>query len=170
MTKLVNYTCPKCNLELNASGSTIHNHLVYEIGKEFEEKGFKVIQEGKIPQEFRNAAWSEPDLFIINNQKLEKIIEIIVADPYENGDRSVESKGWKIKNYYNPSEIIMFEPVDYLNRTFLNEERKEHYKNVIGFEPNSYAEIEEYYSKKWKTKGLEIIFWNEENLENMTRL
>ena len=164
---MMKYFCPICNTELDTTGSNVHNHFVYELGIKFEKNGYSVIQEGKIPEEFRAANWCEPDLFILKKGKLEKIIEVIVADSYENGGRSVESKGWKIKNYYNPFEIIMFEPTNYLNSIFLNEEKKEQYKEIIGFEPNSYEEIEKYYSEKWKAKGLEIIFWNEDDLKEI---
>jgi len=159
---MVQYTCPVCEVSLKDEGSIIHDHLVYELSKKFQSEDYKIIQEGKIPPELWNGKWCEPDLFILQNSNLVKVVEVIVGDPYENGDRSVKEKGKKIGNYYNPSEIIIFEPTDYLDQARLPE-TKDFYKEILGYEPTSYTQIQRHYSKKWKGEGLDVVFWNEKN-------
>lgn len=62
--------------------------------------------------------WCELDLFVLHNSELVKVVEVVVGDPYEKGDRSVKEKAKKIKDYYNPPEIIVFEPTNYLDHAF----------------------------------------------------
>lgn len=109
------------------------------------------------------AGWCEPDLFILQDLKLVKVIEVIVLDPYENSENSVYSKCWKIHNYYNPPEIVVFEPTNYLDKVRLPETKNE-YKRKFGYEPKSYTQIQESYANKWKKNGLHVTFWNEANI------
>ena len=160
---MVKYTCPVCGVPLKAEGSILHNHLVYELSKKFQREGYKIIQEGKIPLELWKGRWCAPDLFILQDSNLVKVIEVIVGDPYENGDRSVKEKARKIKEYYKPPEIIMFEPINHLDQFSLLINR-DAYKKILGYEPKSYTQIEEYYAKKWKEEGLNVIFWNEKDI------
>ena len=157
------YNCVVCGEPLNRSN--IHNHYLLELARKFHEEGFKLIVEGKIPF-LSSEEWQEPDLFILDdNNCLVKIVEVIVGDPYEapENENSVYFKCKKIKDYYDPQEIIVFEPTDYLDITFLHE-RKKHYKKELGYEPTSYKEIQTHFQKKWEKNGLNVVFWNEENL------
>lgn len=107
--------------------------------------------------------WHEPDLFVLKDLKLLKVVEVVVLDPYEGGENSVKEKARKIKEYYNPPEIIIFEPTDYLDRVRLPK-TKSRYKEYTGHDFNSYTQIQEYYAKKWKEEGLDVIFWNDKNI------
>ncbi len=161
---MVEYTCPVCGVSVKDEGTNIHDHLVYELSKRFHREGYKLIQEGKLPLESWKGRWCEPDLFVLQNLNLVKVVEVIVRDPYENGERSVKEKVLKIKEYYNSPEIIVFEPTNYLDQVMLPE-TKNRYKEKLGYEPKSYIQIEEHYAKKWKKEEeLDVIFWNEENI------
>ena len=156
------YVCPICGALLNIKLSIVHDHYVGELETMLNKKGYKTIREGKMP----NGKWYAPDLFVLKKLYLERVIEVIVGDPYEDDERSVKAKAQKIKDYYNPPEIVIFEPIKYLDRFYLDE-RKNYYKNNIGFEPKSYIEVQNYFAKKWKNEGLKISFWNEEHLKTL---
>jgi len=124
-------------------------------------KGYRLIREGKMPLE----GWHEPDLFVLRDLTLEKVVEVVVLDAYEGDERSVKEKIRKVKEYYDPPEIVVFEPVGYLDRERLPR-MKDFYRAAIGFEPHSYRDVEEFYTEKWKKEGLSVLFWNEEDLKD----
>lgn len=161
------YLCAVCKRPLNAR--TIHDHYVKELANKFHEEGFKVIIEGKIPMKWfpYRGQWREPDLFVLKDSKLAKVVEVIVADPYENGKAGVTvyNKCKTIRDYYNPPEIIVFEPVNYLDKEHLPETKK-HYKQVLGKDLTSYKQIHRFYAEKWKEEGLNVVFWDEKSLKH----
>ena len=155
--------CVVCGKKLNSE--EIHNHYLKELSKKFSKEGFKIIEEGKMPSKFSY----EPDLFILDKQNyLASVLEVIVTDNYETGETSVYRKCKKIKEYYNPPEIIVYEPAEYLDKVHLPRTRK-YWKKVLGYEPTSYKQIEKYYYEKWKNEGLNVTFWNEEHLKEEQR-
>ncbi len=76
----------------------------------------------------------------------------------------------KIRNYYNPSEIIVFQPTDFLDKKDLQTE-KDYYKREFQLdeEPTSFNDIDRLYAEKWKREGLNVVFWNEENLKQLRK-
>jgi len=153
------YMCPTCGELVSLKRSELHNHYLNELENSLNQKRFLTIREGKMPIE----EWKEPDLYVVQNMKLLRIIEVIVGDPYENGDNSVKSKIVKIKKYYNPPEIVIFEPVSYLD-IFRLPEMKDSYQKTCGFTPTSYNEIQNFYREKWKKEGLDVTFWDESEI------
>lgn len=153
------YLCPICGIPVSTEYSILHDHYLDKLEKTLNERGYRTIREGKMPKE----NWRSPDMFVLRDFLLEKIIEVVVGDPYERGDRSIRTKAQKIKEYYDAPEIIIFEPTRYLDKDSLPQ-MKIIYANELGFEPESYVEIEEYYHEKWKGEGLSVSFWNEDNL------
>lgn len=145
--------------ESSVARSAEHSKWLSALVDWFSKKGYRLIQEGKMPV----SEWHEPDLFVLRDLMLERIVEVIVLDPYENGDRSVKEKIKKIKEYYNPPEIIIFEPVEYLDRKRLST-MIDDYTVIMGFKPGSYLDVEKFYAEKWKSQGLNVIFWNERDL------
>jgi len=133
-----------------------HGKWLDILEKALNEKGFTTIREGKMFLEGRH--WKEPDLFVLQGNQLFLVLEVIVAEGY----RRVLTKVRRIKQQYNPKNIVIFEPVEYLDKEFLPK-RKEHYKReYLGHYPSSYREIEEFFVEKWKKEeGIEVLFWNE---------
>jgi len=108
--------------------------------------------------------WHAPDLFVLRHLALEKVVEVVVLDPYENGEYAVAQKVSKIRDYYDPPEIVVFEPVEYLDRVRLPD-TVNLYRKLMGLRPNSYRAIEEFYAKKWKKEHeWNVTFWNEKDL------
>lgn len=138
----------------------LHDEWVSRLVKWFREKGYRTIREGKMPM----AGWRTPDLFVLHNLTLEKVVEVIVLDPYEDGKNSVALKVKKMKDYYDPPEIVVFEPVDHLDRETLSE-RADFYKDRMGSRPDSYHTIQKFYADKWKKEhGWNVVFWSEKSL------
>lgn len=133
-----------------------HDKWLDILERAFNEKGYVTIREGKMFLEGRH--WKEPDLFVLQGNRLFLVLEVIVAEDY----RRVLTKVKRIKQQYNPKRIVVFEPVEYLDKELLPE-RKEHYRRYyLGRFPTSYREIEEYFMEKWKKEeGIEVSFWNE---------
>jgi hypothetical protein len=156
---------------------------VVEIGKRFADKGCLVIQEGaipaipedwyepwieEIPVEYRSRAWRdvvrkwrEPDLIILKDGSLAKVIEVLgTAEDY----RILAAKVAKINMHFAPPETIVFNPVRYVDR-FLNRGRRLMLRDLLGFQPNSYKEVDEYYHQKLEREhGLRFTLWSEDNL------
>lgn len=117
-------------------------------------KGYKVIVEGQIPK-YRGKEWGKPDIFVLKGSSLEKIVEVIVGDSYEGKQpNSVVNKCKKIKEYYNPPEIIVFEPIGYTSNYYR--------ASFKGFDDP--IKKHQCLQEKWKKEGLEITFWNEYDL------
>jgi len=88
------YVCPVCKVSVKVE--KLHDHYVAALKKMLNREGYKTIREGKMPKE----GWHEPDLFVLRGLWLEKIIEVIIFDPYEGDDRSVRVKVQKVRDYY----------------------------------------------------------------------
>jgi hypothetical protein len=163
------YFCVVCNVKL--SSNDIHAHYLEELANKFSNEGFKIIQEGKIPSRIcktltdidQEKPWCAPDLFVLKNSVLIKVVEISVVDNYESGEHSIHTKCKKIRDYYNPSEIIVFEPINFLDKYHLPN-TKNSFTSDLGHVPTSYTEIERHFCEKWKRNGLNVVFWNEDNL------
>ncbi len=131
-----------------------HDSCVDKLASLFEKQGYKVITEGKIPKR-RRKEWREPDIFVLKGLTLEKIVEVTITDSYEGSQpNSVLNKCKKIKEYYNPPEIIVFEPTRYTDK---------HYPRTLK-QFRSYRNHHQHLHKKWKKQGLNVIFWNEDDL------
>ena len=133
----------------------LHNSYIKELIALFEKKDYRVIIEGAIPQ-FWGKEWAEPDIFVLKGLRLEKIVEVTISDSKEGKEpNSVLNKCKKIREYYNPPEIIVFEPTGYTDN---------HYPKIPkGFAHHS--EYNAYLQEKWRKEGLNVTFWNEWNLE-----
>ena len=141
----------------------VHDDWVNKLAEYFLKQGYKVIKEGEM---FSLQGWKEPDLILLKGNSLDMVVEVIVMEPYENADRSVLEKCKKIKDYLSPPQIIVFEPVRYLDRTRLSEKANS-YRKVFNLQhpPRSYSEIEQLFAEKWKRlHNLDVTFWNEENV------
>lgn len=160
------YFCAVCKKPLN--DQNIHKHYVEELARAFEAQGCKVIIEGKTPEWATPRGWREPDLFVLKDLKLEKVIEVIVSDSYEKTGNSVYIKCKKIRKCYNPPEVIVFQPTDYCDKKYL-QTLKDYYKGQFQLDegPTSFTDIDRLYAEKWKKEGLSVIFWNEENLAQL---
>jgi hypothetical protein len=150
------YRCRGGDITASATRRAEHKKWLDILEKAFNEKGYRTIREGKMFLEGRH--WKEPDLFVLQGNRLFLVLEVIVAE----GFRRVLTKVKRIKQRYAPKHIVVFEPVEYLDKEFLPE-RKEHYKReYLGHYPTSYTEIEEYFVEKWKKEEvIEVSFWNE---------
>jgi hypothetical protein len=145
-----------------------HDNWVQKLADWLTEYGYTVIREGRLSRIKRG--WAEPDLFVLkdnNRMELIAIIEVVVGDGYEYGGVPILDKLLRIREAIPSAQvkIIFFEPVDYLTRTYLDEGRKNWYVNKYGFieQPKSYAELEKFFSSKWKQeKRLDVEFWNED--------
>jgi len=154
------YVCPICRDKLNSGN--IHDHYVDHLENKFNSEGFITIREGKLPKRIRKI-WREPDLFVLKDLMLEKVIEVVVSEDYESQVSSKSPIHYKCKaimEYYRPSEIIVFEPTDYLDKTLLPD-TKTSFVPELGYEPTSYKQIQKHFQEKWKNKGLIVTFWNE---------
>ena len=123
--------------------------------EKFENEGCRVIVEGKIPK-FRRKEWTAPDIFVLKDLKLEKVVKVTISDSKEGSEpNSVLNKCKKIAEYYNPVEIIVFEPVGYTDNR---------YPKI----PNGFSDHREYNAslqEKWRREGLPVTFWDDWNLE-----
>jgi hypothetical protein len=137
-----------------------HDKCLDILERAFNEKGFTTIREGKMCVEGRH--WKEPDLFVLKDNKLLLILEVIAEPSY----RRVLTKVKRIKQRYNSRHMVVFEPIVYIDKKFLGE-RKEHFKtNYVGRYPRTFKEIEEFCIKKWrKEEGIEVSFWNESDYQ-----
>lgn len=145
-------------MKISMTEKRLHDSYIDKLTEALEKQGYKVVVEGKIPQ-YGSKEWAEPDIFVLRKEDesliLDKIIEVTLCDLKEGPDsRTLESKCKRIKKYYNPPEIIVFEPTDYTTNYYsLSLGRFAHYDDY-----NSYLQ------EKWKKEGLNVTFWNEWNL------
>lgn len=67
-----------------------------------------------------------------------------------------------IRDYYNPPEIIVFEPTGYTHNHYdpLKESKGRF---------SSYEDYNAYLHKQWKKEGLHVTFWNDWNLEEQQK-
>lgn len=145
-----------------------HDEYVRELADVFEKQGYKVIVEGSIPKYRWTGEWGEPDLFVLKKIEgrltIEKIAEVIISDKKE-GQRTkttttLEDKVRKIKDYYDPPELIVFEPMGFTSAFYDAEtETKGKFKDQY--------EYNEYLGKKWKKEGINVVFWEEWKLEEL---
>lgn len=179
------YICPVCGKQIRGKqlGSAVHNHYLRQIGKKFLDKGFLVIQEGKIlsipenwyDERFENIKvaykardwknvirkWREPDLIVLDVDKMTKVIEVLgTAEDY----RILAAKIEKINRFLMPPETIVFNAVNYVDR-FLDEPRRKKLAEILGFQPCSYREVDQYYHQILEEEyGLKFTLWSEEDL------
>jgi hypothetical protein len=144
---------------MSVSPEKLHDSYVEDLANMFEKQGYKVITEGGIPK-YRGKEWGEPDIFVLKEQGgllvLEKIVEVTLSDLKEGeAPNCLLSKCRKIREYYNPPEIIVFEPTGYTSN---------YYSPSLG-RFSHYDEYNAYLHEKWKKEGLNVIFWNEWDLE-----
>ncbi len=137
-----------------------HDRWLSFLERAFNEKGFTTIREGKMF--LRGAGWKEPDLFVLHENQLLLVLEVVAAPSY----RDTLSKVRKISRRYQPKKVVVFEPIGYMDKKFLAE-RKEHYKrNYLDRYPISFREVENCCIEKWKKEyGVEVLFWNENTYE-----
>jgi TRAP-type C4-dicarboxylate transport system substrate-binding protein len=84
---LIEYVCPVCRETIRVRGNNIHNHYVEDLSKKFEKEGYKIIQEGKMPErikewygpvyeqliktvyegKMKRIIWNEPDIFVLRD-------------------------------------------------------------------------------------------------------
>lgn len=149
----------------------MHDHYQKCLARWFERQGYKVImvEKGGMPSA---KDWAAPDIFLLKDLKLEKVVEVVCSDVYENEEEpndptSVVNKCKAIQGYYDPTEIIVFEPVRYLDAEYLPK-RKAYYKKILRLpqEPTSYMQIEKIYQQKWKEQSLDMSFWTEDDVGN----
>jgi len=158
---LAHYDCAVCGGALGFNNrNEVHNHYLDELSALFQKKGYKIITEGGIP-ESRRKEWGKPDIFVLKGLRIEKIIEVCVCDLKEGIEpRTVESKCRKIKGYFNPPELIVFEPTKFTNAYYnVENETKGAFKDYDAYN----AHLQE----KWKNEGLIVTFWNERSLEKL---
>lgn len=139
----------------------LHDWYVAELVSLFEKKGYKAIIEGGIPKyKNKNKEWYKPDIFVLKGLKLNKIVEVTLSDSKEGSEpNSVLNKCRKIREYYNPPEIIVFEPTGYTSNKYP--------ATLKGHA--SYDEINAELRDKWKREGLNVTFWNDWNLEEQKK-
>lgn len=144
--------------------SRIHDDWLDVLEKAFNQGNYATIREGKMFLEGRH--WKEPDLFVMEKNQLLLILEVIVTEGY----RRILKKVLRIKQYYNPKFIVIYEPVKYMDKELLPK-RREHYKNeYLDYYPRSYKEIEQFFTKKWKKENdIEVQFWNENTYASSMR-
>jgi len=156
-TNVIEYSCVICGQELGfKKKDEVHEHYLNELITLFQERGYKIITEGGIPEYRGKGEWGKPDIFVLNSLMVEKIIEVSVCDLKEgSAPNTMESKCRKIKASYDPPEIIVFEPTRYTTQN---------YTKSLG----KYANYDEYNAdlcRKWGNQGLTVTFWNELDLE-----
>lgn len=79
---LAHYYCAVCGCALGEKRNQVHNHYLDELATLLSERGYKIITEGGIPG-YRRKEWGKPDIFLLKEDKVEKIVEIIVCDIHE---------------------------------------------------------------------------------------
>lgn len=157
-----------------------------EICKKFLDERFLVIQEGTIPsihdcwcenrfndikvashsQNWRKKVntWKEPDLFILENNQITKVVEVLgTADDYI----VLASKVAKIKEFIEPSETIIFDAIKFVDRQHLNEKRKRKLQEIMESPslPSTYEVVDQYYKRLLEEKyGLKFTLWSEKDL------
>ena len=179
------YKCPSCGEEIRSErlGFAVHNHYVKEIAEKFLHKGCLVIQEAtipsipedwydpnleKIPQAFvsrnwRNVIrkWKEPDLIVLKYDRMISVIEVLgTAEDY----RILAAKVVKINRFLMPRQIIVFDPIHFVDR-YLEEKRRRKLGKILGFQPRTYKQVDKHYQKMLRKKhNLKFTFWFEEDL------
>jgi len=138
-----------------------HKKWLDKLEKEFNDNGLTTIREGKMF--LLGAHWKEPDLFALHGAQLQLVLEVIAEPSY----RDILKKVKRIKQRYNKSQLVVFEPVEYMDKKFL-EERKEYYRKNYTKDhyPTTFKEIEDICVKKWrKEEDIEVSFWNEKDYQ-----
>ena len=187
------YRCPTCRKVVQCQGKgklgfLVHDHYVKEIGGKFARNGCLTIQEGKIPAIPENwyepwfdeipvayrsrnrqnyvRKWREPDLIVLSDDRLVKVIEVQgTAEDYG----ILAAKVAKINTYLRPRETIVFHAVKYVDR-FLKPERRRRLEEIMGVQPRSYREVDQYYQKKFeRERALKFTLWSEEDLMTARR-
>jgi hypothetical protein len=182
------YRCPTCDKVVQRKskrslGFSVHDHYVAEIGRRFADDGCLIIQEGTIPAipenwdepwidgirvEYRSQGWRDvirrwrrPDLIVLKDDRLIEVIEVLgTADDY----RILAAKVAKINRYISPPQTVVLNAVRYVDR-FLKQRRRKKLRGIIGFEPSSYREVDQYYQQKLEREhGLRFTLWSEEDL------
>jgi hypothetical protein len=125
----------------------IHTECLDKLEKLFNDNGYATIREGKIfVRDGNENEFKEPDLFVLKNEKLFLLLEVIVTDTYE----TVLKKA-KIMKQFGAKHIVIFEPLKYIDNTKLRAQ---------GVKSN--REVEDRFEKEWKQKeGITVLFWNE---------
>lgn len=152
-----------CGRALGFEGRTeVHNHYLDELATLFQRGRYKIITEGGIP-EYRRKEWGKPEIFALKGLSVEKVVEISVCDLKEGvSPDTVESKCRKIKEYYDPPELIVFEPTKYTNARYdVEDETKGRFKD--------YDEYDACLEEKWRSEGLIVTFWNESSIEKLIK-
>lgn len=149
----------------------MHDHYQKCLARWFERQGYKVIrvEQGGMPSA---KGWAAPDIFLLKGRQLEKVVEVITYDPYEDekdphDSYLVVNKCWAIQKYYDPPEIVVFEPVKFLDAERLDDTKAE-YKRKLGLpkNPTSYRQIQTIYQQRWKKQGLNVSFWTEDDIQS----
>jgi hypothetical protein len=148
---------------MSVTRKKMHDSYVEKLADVFEKQGYKVVLEGGIPK-YRKKEWGKPDIFVLKKEGsclvLQKVVEVTLVDLKEgSAPSSLLSKCKKIKEYYNPPEIVVFEPTGYTSN---------YYSASLGGFTN-YDEYNAYLHEKWKKEGLNVIFWNEWDLEEQKK-
>jgi hypothetical protein len=173
-------TCAICNEQIDLKppkgshekrgSKAVHDHYQKCLARWFEKQDFKVIvvEKGGMPS---REGWAAPDIFLLKGRQLAKVVEVISFDPYEddknpNEPTLVVNKCRVIKEYYDPPEIIVFEPVRFLDENRLPKTKAGYKKRLhLSQEPTSYRQIEAIYQQRWKEQGLEVNFWTEDDIK-----
>lgn len=144
-----------------------HKMWLDKLEKEFNDNGFTTIREGKIF--LPGVHWKEPDLFVLragSQLQLLLVLEVNAEPAY----RQVLKKVKRIKQRYNQSQMVVFEPIEYMDKKFLVKRRGYYKKNYLGYYPNTFRQVEDFCVKKWKKeKGIEVSFWNEKDYQAKIR-
>jgi hypothetical protein len=158
---LAHYYCAVCGCPLGEKRNEVHNHYLDELAALLSKAGYKIIIEGGIPEYRKKKEWGKPDIFALKEHKVEKIVEVCVGDLHEGAQpRTVESKCKKIRDYYDPPELILFEPTRFTTSYYDAEsETRGRF--------NNYDDYYAYLVNEWKNQGLVVFFWNESKLEQL---
>jgi len=149
-----------------------HDRWLGILEREFNREGFKTIREGKMF--FEDNGFKTPDLFVLRDNRLFLVLEVIASPSYERNKNSVLNKVKRIKQRYCLEPVIIFEPVKYMDKKFW-EQRKEHYWKYYTPKAKSFRDIEKHCAEQWKEKeDIKVEFWNEDtyklSIKNLTTL
>ena len=148
---------------MSANGTKLHDSYVEDLADLFEKQGYKVVLEGGIPKH-RKREWGKPDIFVLKKDGstlfIQKIVEVTLVDLKEgDAPNTLLSKCQKIKEYYDPPEIVVFEPTSYTTVRYR--------ASLDGFA--NYDEYNAHLHEKWKKEGLTVTFWNEWDIEEQKK-
>jgi len=140
-----------------------HKKWLDRLEKEFNDNGFTTIREGKMFLPGRH--WKEPDLFVLHAESQLRLLLVLEVNA-EPAYRDVLKKVKRIKHRYNPSQIIIFEPVEFMNKEY-GARLKSHsaYNNA-----DSFRQVEDRKEEEWrKEEYIEVSFWNEKDYQDKIR-